>query len=136
MPCQDSSSGLNIRLNPDEKLLSFDFSKISCSSTIEADTGLKGFCKGKTLEWVLDLDFSMVRSALNAAEGEQSFILYLELDALKSGIAQYLGIDHPSVDRERCLISSIEVTEDHIDIYEVILPPKDLPPITACHLNE
>ena len=133
MPCNDSSSGLNIRLNLDDTLQHFDFAKITCSNEISGGTGLKEFCKTKNLEDILDLDFFMLRTVLNAdTDEEKAFILYLELDALKAGIAQYLGIDHPNVDRERCIISSIEYTEDHIEIAEVILPPKELPKIISC----
>ena len=133
MPCNDSSSGLNILIDHDDKLCSFEFAKITCSGAIDGGTGLNDYCKGKTLLAILDLDFFMLRTVLNVAlDEEKSFILCLELDALKAGISQYLGIDHPNVDRERCLISSIEYTDEHVEICEVILPPKELPKITHC----
>lgn len=136
MPCSDSSSGLNIRLTADEKLDSFQFAKLTCSSEIAGNTGLSAFCKGKTMPEVLDLDFYMLRSALNLSDEEAQFIMYLELDALKAGIAQYLGIEHPSVDSERCKITSIEHTGEFIEIAEVILPPKELPKILPCSLKD
>lgn len=133
MPCSDSSSGLNIRLTHEQKLLSFEFAKITCSSEISAQTGLSAYCKGKGLAEILELDFYMLVSVLNLNDDEEKkFIMYLELDALKAGIAQYLGIDHPSVDPDRCRISAIEYSEDFIDIAEVILPPKELPKIIPC----
>ena len=137
MPCSDSSSGLNIRLDPNERLIKFEFAKITCSSEIGGGTGLSAFCAGRTLEDILDLDFYMVVSALNLNEDEENrFILYLELDALKAGIAQYLGIDHPAVDADRCRITSIEHNEDYIEIAQVILPPKELPKILPCSLKD
>jgi hypothetical protein len=137
MPCSDSSSGLNIRLTADEKLESFKFAKITCSSEIGGETGLSAFCGGKGLEEILELDFYMLRSALNlSADEERQFIMYLELDALKAGIAQYLGIEHPAVDPDRCRITSIEHTDDYIEIAEVILPPKELPKILPCSLKD
>jgi len=136
MPCSDSSSGLNIRLDRDEKLESFQFAKITCSSEIGGNTGLSAFCKGKTLPEILELDFYMLRSALNVSDEEAQFILYLELDALKAGIAQYLGIEHPSVDADRCRITSIEDTGEYTEIAEVILPPKELPKILPCSLKD
>lgn len=133
MPCNDSSSGLNIRLTADGKIESFQFAKITCSSEIGADTGLSAWCKGKDPEEILDLDFTMLRSVLNLnADEEKQFIMYLELDALKAGIAQYLGIEHPAVDPDRCRITSIEHTDEYIEIAEIILPPKELPKIIPC----
>ena len=75
----------------------------------------------------------MLVSALNLNEDqERQFILYLELEALKAGIAQYLAIDHPAFDAERCCITTIEHAGDYIEIALVILPPKELPKIISC----
>src|SRR5208283_507515 len=106
MPCSDSSSGLNIRLDLNERLVVFDFAKITCSSEIGGGKSLSQFCKGKTLEELLELDFRMLVSILNLnADEEAQFILYMELDALKSAVTQYLGVEHEGVDVDRCKIS-------------------------------
>ena len=137
MPCSDSSSGLNITLDSQEHLVKFNFAKITCSSEIAGNTGLSKFCAGKSIQEILDLDFYMLVSALEAnTDEEKQFILYLELDALKAGLAQYLGVEHPSVDHERCRITSIEHTPDYIEIAEVILPPKEIPKILPCSLKD
>jgi hypothetical protein len=136
MPCSDSSSGLNIRLDLNERLVKFDFAKITCSSEIGGGKKLSQFCVGKTLEEVLDLDFRMLVSVLNLnADEEAQFILYMELDALRSAVAQYLGIEYQGIDNERCKISSVEYGDEYIDIALVILPPKELPKILPCSLS-
>lgn len=137
MPCSDSSSGLNIRLDLNERLVKFDFAKITCSSEIGGDKKLSQFCAGKSLEEILDLDFRMLVSALNFNTDEEAqFILYMELDALKSALTHYLGIEHQGVDVERCKITSIEYGDEFIDIALVILPPKELPKILPCSLKD
>ena len=137
MPCSDSSSGLNITLDSQEHLVKFEFAKITCSSEIAGNTGLSKFCAGKSIAEVLDLDFYMLVSVLGANEDEEKqFILYLELDALKAGLAQYLGVEHPSVDNERCRITSVEHTGEYTEIAEVILPPKEIPKILPCSLKD
>ncbi len=137
MPCSDSSSGLNIRLGLNERLVKFDFAKITCSSEIGGGKKLSQFCAGKSLEEILGLDFRMLVSALNLnADDEAQFILYMELDALKSAVAHYLGIEYPGIDAQRCKISSVEYGDEFIDIALVILPPKELPKILPCSLND
>jgi hypothetical protein len=137
MPCSDSSSGLNITLDArDECFIKFSFAKITCSSEITAKTGLSELCRGKSIQEILDLEFAMVASALGHQDEEVLFILYLELDALKAGMAQYLGVQHPSIDPDRCQISAIEYSEETIEICEVILPPKELPKILPCSLKD
>jgi len=122
-----------MQLDSQERLLSFQFAKVTCSSEISAQTGLCSFCHLKTLPEILELDFSMLVSALNLNEDqERQFVLYLELEALKAAIAQYLCIEHPAYDAERCRITSIEHSGDSIDIALIILPPKELPKITSC----
>ena len=137
MPCSDSSWGLHIRLDLNERLVKFDFAKITCSSAIERGESLSRFCAGKTLEEILGLDFRMLVSVLDLnADEEAQFILYTELDALKSAAVEYLGIEYPGVDGERSKISSIEHGDEFIDIALVILPPKELPKILPCSLND
>lgn len=137
MPCSDSSSGLNIRLDSHDRLVKFEFAKITCSSEIGGGKKLSEFCAGKSLEEILELDFRMLVSALDLnADEEAQFILYMELDALKAAIVQYLGVDHEGIDTERCKISSIEHGPELVDIAVVILPPKELPKILPCSLGD
>ena len=134
MPCHDSSSGLNIRLTLDERLIEFEFAKITCSSEIGGQTGLSAYCKGKPIQAILDLDHVVLCSALNLNGNEESmYIMFLELNALKAGIAQFLGVEHDTIDSERCLISSILYNHDYIEISEVVLPPKEMPKILPCN---
>ncbi|MBP6343871.1 MAG: hypothetical protein KA403_08055, partial [Candidatus Omnitrophica bacterium] len=120
MPCNDSSSGLNIRLDLNERLVKFDFAKITCSREITGNTGYSEYCKGMALEEILDHEYQTVANDLKIVDDEEKqFILHLEWEALRAGIAQYLGIDHPSVDADRCRITSIEQTEEFIDIAQV-----------------
>lgn len=135
MPCNDSSSGLNIRLDINECLVKFDFAKITCSREIAGNTGYSKYCQGKSLEEILGHEFLTIVEDLKIdQDDEKKFILHLEWDALRAGITQYLGIEHPSIDRDRCRITSIEHTDEFIEIAQVILPPKEMPKILPCSL--
>ena len=137
MPCSDSSSGLNIRLDLNERLIKFDFAKITCSQEISSITGYSKYCAGKTLEEILKHSYHFLISELGLQEDEEKkFILHLEWEALRAGIVQYLGIEREDIDRDRCQITSIESDETGIEIAEVILPPKELPKILPCRLAE
>lgn len=137
MPCSDSSSGLNIRLDANERLVRFDFAKITCSREITGDTGYSKYVAGKSLDEVISLRYQDVVKALEIeGDDEKQFILHLEWDALRAGLAQYLGIDHPDVDKDRCQITSIEFDETGIEIAEVVLPPKEMPKILPCSLGD
>ena len=136
MPCSDSSSSISIKFDHEEKFISFDYAKITCGREIDAGTGLSKYCTGKTLSEILTLSFAQVSKDLAPSDEEANFVLYLEWDALRSAIAQYLGTDDESIDKNRCQITSIDYNDDEIEVAEVILPPKELPKILPCSLAD
>ncbi|MBL8013001.1 MAG: iron-sulfur cluster assembly scaffold protein [Candidatus Omnitrophica bacterium] len=137
MPCNDSSSGLNIHLDSTGRLIKFEFAKITCSREIAGGADFNAYCRGKTLEEILQLDLPTVARELNLGDDEEKqFIFHLEWAALRSGIVQYLGIDHPTVDMDRCRISSIDYSDDAMEIAFVILPPREMPKILPCSLAD
>jgi len=136
MPCSDSSSSIALRLDNNEHFVSFEFAKITCGKEITAQTGYNDHCQGKTLKEIITISFKEVVEDLKIKEEEGQFILYLEWDALRSAIAQYLGLDDEDIDKNRCCITSIEHTQEGTEIAQIILPPKELPKILPCGLGD
>ena len=136
MPCSDSSSSISIHLDHDEKFVSFEYAKITCGREINGGTNFSGYCKGRELTEILHTPFAEVNNTINPPDDETKFILYLEWDALRSAIAQYLGYDDAAIDKDRCRITSIDYDEKGIEIAQVILPPKELPKILPCSLAD
>ncbi len=135
MPCSDSSSSIALRLDTEEKLISFDFAKITCGREISAKTDYQKYCQGRTLAEILQFKFTKVVRDLDLeTDEERQFVLYLEWDALRSAIAEYLGVEIEGIDRDRCKITSICHDEKGIEIAEVILPPSQMPKILPCNL--
>lgn len=127
MPCKDAASNMIIRLDHQDRFISFEFSKMTCGSLINGETGFQRHCRGKNIFEILDYNFSDLVRALHLEEEEQQYILYLEWDALRASLAAFFGIEKTNVDPERCLITSVQHDEDGITISEIILPPRDLP---------
>jgi len=125
-----------IKLDHDENFIKFEYAKITCGREITGSTGLNDYFKGWTLPDIITAPFSQVSEALNIKEEENKFILHLEWEVLRSGVALYMGIDDPHIDVDRCSITSIEYTESGIEIAEVVLPPKELPKIMPCSLAD
>ena len=136
MPCSDSSSSISIKLDPEENFISFEYAKITCGQGIDGKTGLSDYFTGKALNEIIETSFQKITNDLDIKEEDSQFILYMEWDALRSAVAQYLGIENPTIDKDRCRITSIEHTEEGIEVAEVILPPKELPKILPCSLTK
>lgn len=131
MPCKDSTSLVMVKLDSGERLLEFDFSKITCGKEIGGGTGYMKYCSGKHVQEILADQFNDLVQILGLEDPEDQFFLYLEWDALRTAIFQYLGSDE-EVDRERYQLSSITHEIDHIEICQVIRPKQDMPRVVSC----
>lgn len=129
MPCKDTTSKITVRLDSEERLVDFDYEKLTCSKTIGGGTGYKEYCAGRKIEEIAQIDFADLLEMFNPEESEDQFFLYLEWDALRTTIAQYQGGD---VDLEKYQLASVTWDEGNVEICQVIRPPKDLPKIVSC----
>ena len=136
MSCSDSSSSIALKLDHSERFLSFEFAKITCGKEITARTDYNKYCLGKTLKGILNISYREAVENLKPTAEEEQFVLFLEWDALRCAIAQYLGIDDTGIDKDRCRIASIaHDDEEGVEIVQVILPPRDMPEILPCRLK-
>jgi len=131
VPCKDSSSIVKVKLDLDERLLDFDFSKITCSKEIGNATGYMGYCSGKLAQEILGSDFNDLIQTLKVEDPDEQFFLYLEWDALRTALCQYFGNDE-EIDRERYQLSSIIHEMDFIEISQVIHPQHNMPKLVSC----
>ncbi|MCB9771865.1 MAG: iron-sulfur cluster assembly scaffold protein [Candidatus Omnitrophica bacterium] len=136
MPCSDSSSSIFIKLDHEEKFVSFQFAKITCGREITAETAFSKYLKNKTLDEILMLPYTKAINDLHLTDDEARFVLHLEWDALRAAIAQYLGRQEDGIDFDRCKITSIAHTDSGIEIAEIVLPPKEMPKILPCSLGD
>jgi len=101
MPCSESSSSMVIQLDKDEKFVTFEYAKITCGREITGGTGLDKYFAGKDLKEILEIPFNVITKDLDIKEEENQYILYLEWDVVRAGIALYLGIEDQHIDTDR-----------------------------------
>ena len=131
MPCKDTASKITVFLDDKDRLVDFDFSKITCSKEIGGGTGYFEYCKGKSAEEIMQFDFQKPLEFLSPETDEDQFFLYLEWDALRTSIAQYLG-DITTIDQNRYQVASITCDKVGISIVQIIRPPEKMPKIISC----
>ena len=131
MPCKDTTSLMIVNLDHDNRLVDFTYNKVTCSKEIGEGVEYRDLCVGKNVQDVLELAFDTVLEKLNLVETEEQFLVYLQWDALRSALFQYLGKEE-GVDEERYQIASVEYDEDGVSIHQVIRPPRDMPKIKSC----
>ena len=133
MPCNDTTSRIVVHLDLQDRLIDFEYTKITCDKAIVSNAGYQDYCVGKSIEEILAIDFSQLLGELKPASKDEEFLLFLEWDALRAALLQYIGGDE-HLDREKYQIAAISYDADRIEIRQVILPPKDMPEIIPCHL--
>ena len=131
MPCKDTTSRVTVLLDQEGCLVDFDFSKISCNKEIGGGTGYLEYCKGKSIDEIMRLEFQELLDFLAPESTEGQFFIYLEWDALRTSLAQYLG-EVADIDQEKYQISSITSDEKGTTIVQVICPPEKIPDIISC----
>ncbi len=131
MPCKETSSQCAIYLDTNERLVEFNFSKITCNKEIGGGTGFSEYCQGMGVDKILEIEFGVLSQSFDLKETEDQFFLYLEWSALRAGIIQYLGKE-PDFDIERYQIAAIDFSEEGVKIRQVIKPPQEMPKVVSC----
>ncbi len=133
MPCKDTSAKIKVLLSAEERLLDFDYEKITCSKKI-GGTGFREYCVGRSIDEISHIDFHELLDIIYFESTEEQFYLYLEWDALRAAIAQYRG-KGDELDQERYQLSSIVYDEGNVEICQITKPPKDLPKVVSCSVR-
>ena len=135
MPCNDTASKITVWLGSDDRLTGCDFTKLTCNRTVGGETGYLEQCMGLSAEEILKIEFQEALDQLNSENTENQFLLYLEWDALRTSIAQYLG-KLEDISQERHQIVSIAHDENGVTIIQEIQPPAAMPKIISCRQRE
>ncbi|MBU0468891.1 MAG: hypothetical protein KKD07_03050 [Candidatus Omnitrophica bacterium] len=124
MSCSNIPTKVLLKLDKEDRFVSFNFVKLACKCSESPNDKICNYLKGQTLNEIFEISLSKAFDDLNITLEEDEFMFKLELDALKAAIANYLGIDNETVDKERCQILSIYHDDEGTSINMVILPPK------------
>jgi len=131
MPCKDTTSQINIILDKNDKLLNFEYSKMTCSKEIGGNTGFREYCLGKSIEILSRLEFNDLIVDLNLQDPDKQFLFFLEWSALGVALDQYQGKSIPK-DDDRYQIASIAYESDRVEIKQMVLAPSQMPKIIPC----
>ena len=133
MPCQDTSSLMTIRVDHNDYLIDYDYTKTTCSKDIGNGKSFHLYCEGKPIRQIMRMEFFDVLKdlSLEDANSEIQFLVYLEWLALRSGLIQYLGEDE-DVDTKHFNVASVQYDDQKVQINQIILPYEDQPKITSC----
>jgi len=131
MPCKDTTSQISIILDKNDKLLNFEYSKMTCSKEIGGNTGFREYCLGKSIETLSKLEFNALVVDLDLQDPDKQFLFFLEWSALGAALDQYQGRLTPK-DDDRYQIATISYESDRVEIKQMVLAPSQMPKIIPC----
>ena len=92
MPCSDISETLQIRLDVDERLRSYQLNKASCGAEVGSEALLLELVEGRSIEEILGLDPGELPRHLGAVDDALEFLAFKHLFALQSILEMYTGL--------------------------------------------
>lgn len=134
MPCKDTKSMVSVRLDSQDRLIDFDFSKVTCGKGIGVGPQYKEYCIGMNIDEILAIEFPSMVEKFDVRGSEDQFLLFLEWDALRAILSQYLGKDE-ELDPSKYQIASIVHDGEEVEVHQLIHPPESMPKVVSCHVR-
>jgi len=131
MPCKDTTSKITVILDKNDLLVNFEFSKITCNKEIGGGTGYLEYCKKKLADEIVQVEFEEPLQILKPSSTEDQFFLYMEWDALRTCLSQFVGSEI-DVDYKQYRIASIDSNKSGTIITQFMSPPEKMPKIIPC----
>ncbi|MED5465366.1 MAG: hypothetical protein VX699_11980 [Myxococcota bacterium] len=91
MPCSDISETIQIRLDVDERLRSYQLNKASCGAEVGSEGLLLELVEGRTIEQILGVDPGELPGHLASVDDALEFLAFKHLFALQSTLEMYTG---------------------------------------------
>jgi len=134
MPCKDTTANLRLRLDAEEKVIDYEFSKLSCSKPIGAGEVFKNYCLERAIDEIYDLRLEDLFKQAASDNEEDRFLLYLEWEAVRACIALYQGRTEWD-EHERYKIASILHENECISISLAAEPLSEMPRVLPCSIR-
>ena len=131
MPCKDTTSKITVILDNNDLLVNFEFSKITCNKEIGGGTGYLEYCKKKSADEIVQVEFEEPLRILKPSSTEDQFFLYMEWDALRTCLSQFVGSEI-DVDYKQYRIASIDSNKSGTIITQFMSPSEKMPKIIPC----
>ncbi len=133
MPCEDTTALMTVRVDHNDYLIDYDYTKMTCSKEVGSGKSFHRYCEGKSINQILKMEFFQILKdlSLENAGTELQFLVYLEWIALRSALIQYLG-EEEDLDTEHFDVASVQYDDQKVQINQIIRPHADNRKITSC----
>ena len=125
MACDNTTSCITVRVDLDDLLMDYDYSKITCGKEINATSKLLEYFQKRSITDITTSTLEQVVQELQPLTSDDQFLLFLEWDALRNAVLQYMGKELQGYS-DRYQLASIIYEENYVEIQQNILPLSDV----------
>ncbi len=125
MTCENTTSCIVVQVDLDDCLLNYDYSKITCGKEINTNSKLLKHFQNKPITEITNSTLEQVVEKIKPLTKDEQFLLFLEWDALRNAVFQYVGQELQGY-ADRYQLNSITYEANHVEIQQNILPLSDV----------
>jgi hypothetical protein len=128
---------MRVVLDNKERIVTWDYRKLTCGKEIAPDTRVRDFCVGRGIAEIVQWDAATLAAGYFPGDRERRFVAFLELRALQTAYRMYSGAA-PGADGDSGRFRVVEVYRDagSVTIVVDISPPRAMPRIIPCGERE
>lgn len=126
MACENTTSSIVVRVDLNDTLIEYDYCKITCGRDVNANSQLLKLFVGKSISFITNSTLADVVNKLKMLSKDDQFLLFLEWDALRNAIFQYMGKELQGYS-DRYQLAAITYETDFVEIRQNILPLTEMP---------
>ena len=115
MPCPDITDTIELRLDPDHRLIDYSLSKRTCGAPVGNPSMLLEQLSGKTLTDLLAMDVKELQATVPATDDTGEFLTLRHFAALRLAVQTWIGEAEGSAGSE-CVIVEVSVDDDVMTI--------------------
>ena len=115
MPCNDLTEVLRLTLDPDDRVVGYSLSKLSCGGTVAGRSLIRRWVKHRTVSEVMRLSPKQILDDIRAESSIEEYLYLKHLFAIQMALTTFLGrqAGRPS---DACVINTVSTSPDGTEL--------------------
>lgn len=131
MPCNDITEILKIKLDGDNRIVSYSLTKNTCGGGVGIGSAIEGWLKNRPAEEVLESSLNSFLEAHPIDSDQPEFFMRKNFEAVHNGLAVMLGYRSGTAD-DSCAVDTISYGPDGTELIARIRVSLETRNINSC----
>lgn len=131
MPCSDMTERLELELDPEDRILAYHLTKVSCGANSGQNSSVIKYLEGRAVCSLHDLSPEKLLEEIGPIDAMEEFMVLKHFEAVRGGIAVYLGFD-PGGRADYCTVVKVDQDSSGTRVVALINAGTGDLPIASC----